>query len=66
VEGGELNSIATWSGVIALEGGLVESAAKYGKGAAEDLEPIEGTLKGALKGIAVVIGAIMVFMIIRL
>jgi hypothetical protein len=61
IEGGKLNPVATWAGVGALEGGLVESAIKYGKGAAEDIEPIEGVVGGALKGIAVVAGAIATY-----
>jgi RHS repeat-associated protein len=49
VEGGKLDPLLTYAGVGALEGGLVESAIKYGKGAAEEIEPIEGVVGGALK-----------------
>ena len=60
-EGGKLDPLLTYAGVGALEGGLVESAIKYGKGAAEEIEPIEGVVGGALKGIAVVAGAIATY-----
>ncbi|HVU55071.1 MAG TPA: RHS repeat-associated core domain-containing protein, partial [Puia sp.] len=53
--------IGTWAGVAALEGGLVESAIKYGKGAEEDIAPISGEVGAALKGIAVVAGAIATY-----
>jgi len=66
LEGGEPdnkgnNDVANAVGVGALEAGLIESAIKYGKGAAEDIEPIEGVVGGALKGIAVVAGAIATY-----
>jgi len=53
--------LANWTGAGALEGGLVESAIKYGKGAEEDIAPISGRVGGVLKGIAVVAGAIATY-----
>lgn len=48
-------------GVGTLEAGLIESAVKYGKDAEEEIAPIEGAVGGALKGIAVVAGAIATY-----
>ena len=57
----ENKDLANAVGVGALEGGLVESAIKYGKEAEEDIAPISGRVGGVLKGIAVVAGAIATY-----
>lgn len=53
-----IKNLSTQAGVVALEGGLIESAIKYGEGGEKELGNLAKPVAGVLRGIAVVAGAI--------